>query len=509
MLDKIRAAKQGSIAVIYQEIEFEAPLTLFRKLSNSGKSRNSFYADFKEEGKVVMSHSPALKISGRGEDFEIKYLNNAGRKMANALRGSFKFCAKAVHGKNAITGKISPLKNTLSQEQRAKENGHADVIRAVLGKFKISNEEAIKPGIFGFVSSGFMDYLEQMPKNHQTAIEKDYEFYLADNFIYVDSNEKKAYAAVAALVSDNKYERLYSECMKQIANMQKQLKKKMPAAKKGKKKPIEVSCDKSKEEFMKSVNSAKASIAEGRSFGVRLSKLFKSNYNAEPLEIYSSLSQAYDGKSSFYLNGEDACIACIAGHPSIRIAAGEMEMEFSSRGPRSSGGSKISKEIMLRKDLVSLRRHVLILDAMHSYSSAVLEKDSKSISKSFEILHKPSIGYGSAIKGRLKEGIDMLSVMSTFLGVSAGIPMQEAEKSLRKEEATGRGIFGGIFAFISLNDFALAHFAENYVSLKKNSAYFRGFADISPMTDGEKAFEESEKTGQEILDTITRAGGSK
>src|SRR3989344_9152118 len=139
LLDKIKNAKIGSILPIYEAIDYIEPMEFFIKLSNYGRNKNAILlesADTSLKERSLGSANPCLKVTGKNEDFEINALSNLGRKFLQFLKDDFKFCDKVEYGKNAIKGKLKPVRRSVSEDQRLRLKTHMDVLRTIAFKFK-------------------------------------------------------------------------------------------------------------------------------------------------------------------------------------------------------------------------------------------------------------------------------------------------------------------------------------------------------------------------------------
>ena len=149
MLESVKQAKIGSIIPVYKELNSEIDaFEYFAKLSNYGKKKNSLLIE--NNGKSIGTANPCLMLAGKGDNFEIKALNEAGKRYLGFIKKDFSFCDKAVYNKDKIYGSLARVNKEVSEDQRLRLKTHADVIRAVA--FKL--EPVLKPlehyaGLFG------------------------------------------------------------------------------------------------------------------------------------------------------------------------------------------------------------------------------------------------------------------------------------------------------------------------------------------------------------------------
>ena len=178
--------------------------------------------------------SPCLRLTGKGEDFEILALNEQGRKILTLLKKGFSFCDKATYKKEAIIGKLKPQRKSVEEEQRLKLKTHMDIIRKVAFFFKPVSKPFIPYcGLFGFFAYDFIDQFEDLPLNREDILkEPDYEFYFADNLFIADHKNNKTHFIANVLITDNKKEDVVKRCNKILENYEKLLNEKLPVPRK-------------------------------------------------------------------------------------------------------------------------------------------------------------------------------------------------------------------------------------------------------------------------------------
>ena len=84
MLETVKQARVGSIIPVYKELNQEIDaFEYFAKLSNYGRKKNSLLIE--NNNKSIGTASPCLVLTGKGDNFEIKALNEAGKRFLKNL----------------------------------------------------------------------------------------------------------------------------------------------------------------------------------------------------------------------------------------------------------------------------------------------------------------------------------------------------------------------------------------------------------------------------------------
>ena len=123
-LEKIKKAKIGDIIPIYKVID--GPINsveYFAKLSDYGRKKNSLLLESADivpkYGELSLgSASPCLKLTGNKEDFEIKALNQLGKKILKLIKKDLSFCDKLSYKQDTIKGKLMPKRKNVSEDER-------------------------------------------------------------------------------------------------------------------------------------------------------------------------------------------------------------------------------------------------------------------------------------------------------------------------------------------------------------------------------------------------------
>ena len=519
MLDKVKNAKIGSIVPIYEVVDTVNTGEFFIKLSNYGKNKNSLL--FESEDQSIGSSNPCLKISGQGEDFEIKALNNLGRKFLQFLKGDFKFCDKVEYGKNSIKGKLKPARKNVSEYQRLRLKSHLDILRTIAFKFEPTEKPFIPyAGLFGMFSYDFIDQLEDLPKNLQDDLnDADYEMYFLDNLFVIDHKENKTYIVANALVMDNKQEKLYNECLKTIESYKKDLKKKETKIKKCKKKPFQQTTDTTKEEFISIADNIKKHILEGDILQASISKAITANYNAEPFDIYNKLKQT-SSQFNFYINSENGIL--IGSTPGINLSvkgdvekAVEMKIIGSNR-PRGLVNNTIDKnldnkyEAELKIDNKAITQHSMLVDLTRNNIAKISETGSRHVSPLSAIEKRPDKQYlVSNVKGILKKDLDALHAFFSTIDMQTGISKIIAIKLLRQYEKTKRNFYSGSSCYLTPSGDFISTIITKAMKLKNNKAHFRAEARVFQDSSSESKFQETDNKAKKYIDVIKLAGGLK
>jgi len=437
-------------------------------------------------------------------------LNNLGKKVLNFIKKDFKFCDKAIYKNNKIYGKLANKETSVSEQQRLKSKTHLDLIRAIAFKFKLTKPFAYC-GLFGIISGDFEDHVGNSSENKEDlAKDPNYVFYFLDNMFVVNHKTKKTYFVANALITDNKNEKIYQECSKVINNYGKVLGKKIPKAKKSKKKELKISYDADDNEFLGIMRNLKGHILDGSILYAAPSRNFIADCNAEPLDIYAQLKNADSGNYMVYMNDKYSVSISSGAKASLSVEDGEVELRIlTATKPRAITKDDVEKDLdnkyeaLLRVDEDETAYNMMLVDAMRNDVARISEQGTRYVDKMLVIEKQGRFqGLVSSVKGTLKKDLDALHAYAAAMNPSTvnGIPKIKSMQLLR-----GKNNMGSVL-FISPNK-DLKSMAIEPIIIKKDKVHVSSYGRVFNNSSEEDELK-NEKTAK-IVDAIKNAGGLK
>ncbi len=529
-IEDIKKATPGTIIPIIKTIDTSLDtVDYFSKLSDYGRKKNSILlesADFiAKYGELSIGTSnPCLKISGRGENFEIISLNEQGAKILSFLGKAFTFCSKVIYKKDKITGILKPQRKSVTEDERIKLKTHIDILRKIAFLFKPTEKPFVPySGLFGVFAYDFIDQFEDLPPNHDDILkDPDYEFYFVDNLFIYDHKETKLHLIANALITDNKREAIFSRCQKVLGDYEKAMNAPIPKKRQYKQQKQTLSADATRHEYESIVIKLKKNILQGDIFQAVPSRTIITNYNSEPLDIYRHLRKLNPSPYMFYIISDTGILLGSSPEMAIRVQ-GEKEKTVEIRPiagtkPRGIINSAIDNdldsryEVELKIDEKELAEHAMLVDLARNDIAKVSKPGTRFVDKPFFIEKYSHVQHiVSNVKGILREDLDALHayLASMNMGTLTGAPKVMAMKLLRECEKTKRGFYGGSVCYITPNkDFDSAIIIRS-IRIKNNLAYIRAGAGIVYDSIPKNEFLETEKKAEACLQAIRLAGGVK
>ena len=529
-LDKIKKATLGQIIPVYKVIESPInSIELFAKLSDYGRKKHSILLESADivpkYGELsIGSVSPCLKVTGFKEDFEIKALNPLGKKILRLIKKDLNFCDKLTYKQDSIKGKLIPKRKDVSEDERLNLKTHIDIIRTIAFKFKPTEKPFIPYcGLFGAISYDFIDQFEDLPENKEDTLKNpDYELYFLDNLFLTDHKKGRTYLIANALITDNKRNEIYKECVKKIAAYEKALTKKLPKQHKFKSKKQIIETDTKKEEYMEIVNIMKTHILHGDIFQVVPSRTIIADYNAEPLDIYQKLRELNPSPYMFYINQTNGILLGASPEMSLRVQGDDKKIveirPIAGTKPRGLVAETINPDLdsryetELKIDKKELAEHTMLIDLARNDVAKVSETGTRYCNEAFIVEKYSHVQHlVSNVRGILKKDLDALhAYLATMnMGTLTGCPKVEAMKLIREHEKNKRGFYGGAVGYMTPNGDMDTTIVIRSMFLRGNKAYIRAGAGIVYDSIPKNEYLETEKKAKACLKAIRLAGGLK
>ncbi len=510
--EQSKGAKPGSLLTVSKksDISLDA-IGFFAQISNFGKKKHSLLIEFKD--KTIGTADPALVITGKGSEFKITALTDNGKKILQYVKGNFSFAEKVRYSKDTLSGIIPSQSKVITQEQIMKSRSHLDVMRSIVFAFKqLSESEDGVAGLYGMVGYDLADPTQQMD-----ATENSYIMYFVDNAFVIDHTSKESSFVTTAIITDNS-KSVYDIADKKIKWYEKLAEKKLAKMPKAKQKKAITSYDIEDTEYISAIKEIRKQIVHGSVIQLNPSRLVTIKVPAEPLSIYQETRSSTAGYS-FYVSTEDSVF--MGSQPSLQLTVsnnGEKEVSLttiSTARPRGYENGRIDldldakKEVRIWADENEMIEHLITIDASRNIVSEIAKAGTCHVEKMFAIEKQDQYQYMYAtVQGLLKDNYDALHALQVSLGISAGIPKQNAMSMLKSIERTKRGMFGGSFIHVH-PDGTIKSMLLEPIQFKKDTLTFRTSVSVTHHGNYPTDMQKSQREEDTVLNFVMKAGAQR
>lgn len=218
------------------------------------------------------------------------------------------------------------------------------------------------------------------------------------------------------------------------------------SSKKGR--PLKVTSNFRKAEYLAAVRKAKAYIRAGDIFQVVISQRFSAKVQAEPFEIYRELRALNPSPYLFYLHMNDVHV--VGSSPEMLVKVQGRDVFYRPIAGTLPRGRDEAEDQRFEKQMLASEKeraeHVMLVDLGRNDLGRVCEYGSVKVEQLMSVERFSHVMHlVSSLRGRLREDVDCFdALMACFpAGTVSGAPKVRAMEIIEELERTRRGIYAG------------------------------------------------------------------
>ncbi|MBT2662517.1 anthranilate synthase component I [Bacillus sp. ISL-45] len=251
-----------------------------------------------------------------------------------------------------------------------------------------------------------------------------------------------------------------------------------------------------REEFEKSVRTAKSLIEEGEIFQVVLSRRLSANAKGDPFSFYRKLRVDNPSPYMYFIDFEGYVVAGTSPESLVKYRDGTMITNpIAGTRPRGKTAEEdIKMELELNEDEKELAEHKMLVDLSRNDLGRICEIGSVKVDKFLAVERYQFVMHlVSEVSGRLLPEAHPVDGLAACLpaGTVSGAPKIRAMQIINELEAEKRGVYSGAVGYFSAcgsMDFALA---IRTLVVKDGKGYLQAGAGIVYDSDPAKEFDET------------------
>lgn len=256
------------------------------------------------------------------------------------------------------------------------------------------------------------------------------------------------------------------------------------------------STSQNREEFEKSVRTAKSLIEEGEIFQVVLSRRFSADAKGDPFSFYRKLRVDNPSPYMYFIDFEGYVVAGTSPESLVKYRNGTMITNpIAGTRPRGKTAEEdIKLELELAQDEKELAEHKMLVDLSRNDLGRICEIGSVKVDKFLAVERFQFVMHlVSEVSGRLLPEAHPVDGLAACLpaGTVSGAPKIRAMQIINELEAEKRGVYSGAVGYFSAcgsMDFALA---IRTLVVKGGKGYLQAGAGIVYDSDPAKEFDET------------------
>lgn len=420
-----------------EEVLYEQPADFFERLTESGEHigmlMESRRRDLTYGTKAIAITKPGLQFIGKGNTFEIRALNAAGKSIldvvAESINGMEGVSLRSLEDK--VTGTIARQNIILPEHLRIRQPGLGSVLRYMLSMFGVDDSDA---GLYGAFSYDYVRQGENIGSRFSAGGEPDVNLLLPLELVVFDELRG------TAVKKTYKFSTVEAEPIMSRLSFGKHR---------------HIFTDMTDEQYMALVERIKKEISAGEMIQTVLSRTVKIGLVEHPFSSYKTLARINPSPYCFYFNmGEDEALFGASPEMHVRIEGGRSELRPLAGTRRRTGNAVDDYYVKqgLLGDEKEREEHVMLVDLARNDLARVCS--GVRVVRFMDIVEFPNIYHiGSSITGQLREGADALDAILTTLpqGTLSGAPKVRAMQAIEELESSRRGYYGGCVGMVGFN----------------------------------------------------------
>lgn len=274
-----------------------------------------------------------------------------------------------------------------------------------------------------------------------------------------------------------------------------------------------------REDFLRSVETAKQHIVDGDVFQVVVSQRFDHECTADPIDVYRVLRSLNPSPYMYLLRLERP-----RGGP-YAIVGSSPEALVKVQGPRvfthpiagsKPRGATPEEDLELEGDLISDEKeraeHLMLVDLARNDLAKVCQAGSVEVTEFMRVERFSHIMHiVSSVAGRLREGASAIDVFRAAFpaGTLSGAPKPRALQLIDELEPAQRGVYGGVVGYFGFGGDADLAIAIRTATLLDGVALVQAGAGLVADSVPEREFEESQNKAAAPLRAVAVANAMR
>ncbi|NUF27427.1 anthranilate synthase, component I [Gilliamella bombicola] len=444
---------------------YQDPTQVFCQLCNNRPATlllESAEIDNKQGIKSVMIVDSALRISAINNEVTFKALTTNGEKLLPLLQHSFLDKPVNVQMDEKTLKLVFPAIDSMQDEDsRLKSLSVFDSLRTLLTIVDIpeqyGQDAVFVGGLFGYdLVSGF-ENLPSLPTDQRC---QDFCFYLAETLLEINHQDHESILKATAFTDDSVE---ISRLTQQLENLQKTLNKPIKPISTQSLTDIEVTCNKSDDDFNTIVKKMQDAIQQGEIFQAVPSRRF-SLPCPEPLSAYRVLKNNNPSPYMFYMQDNDFILFGASPESALKYTKATNQVEiYPIAGTRPRGLTTNGEidydldsrlELEMRTDKKELAEHLMLVDLARNDLARICKPGTRYTKELLKVDRYSFVMHlVSRVVGQLRDDLDALYAYQATMnmGTLTGAPKIRAMQLIAESEKVKRGSYGGAVGYFTAN----------------------------------------------------------
>ncbi|HKV25111.1 MAG TPA: anthranilate synthase component I [Candidatus Acidoferrum sp.] len=274
--------------------------------------------------------------------------------------------------------------------------------------------------------------------------------------------------------------------------------------------PLRVTSNFQRSEFLEAVRKAKNYIRAGDIFQAVISQRFSVKTDADPFQVYRELRALNPSPYLFFLHMND--IAVVGSSPEMLVKVQGRDVFYRPiAGTRWRGKDEAEDQRLEREMLASEKEraeHIMLVDLGRNDLGRVCDYGTVKPEKLMTVERYSHVMHlVSSLRGRLREDVDCFdALMACFpAGTVSGAPKVRAMEIIEELERTRRGIYSGGVLYLDFAGNLDSCIALRTMVIKNGVAYVQAGSGIVADSNPEAEYQESVNKSKALLTALEAA----
>jgi anthranilate synthase component 1 len=281
-------------------------------------------------------------------------------------------------------------------------------------------------------------------------------------------------------------------------------------AKSKKPKPLQVTSNFRREEYLAAVRRAKNYIRAGDIFQVVLSQRFSAKTDAEPFEVYRELRALNPSPYLFYLQMND--ISVVGSSPEMLVKVQGRDVFYRPIAGTLPRGKDEAEDQRLEKRLLASEKeraeHIMLVDLGRNDLGRVCDYGTVRVEQLMTVERFSHVMHiVSSLRGKLREDVDCFdALMACFpAGTVSGAPKVRAMEIIEDLERARRGIYAGGVLYLDFAGNLDSCIALRTMVVKNGVAYVQAGGGIVADSTPQGEYQETVNKSKALLTALENA----
>ncbi len=392
----------------------------------------------------IVSVRPPLEMVSFERDVTFRPLNARGvaiNKMIAAALRDHEHWESFEEKDGTITGRLKPMADFFSEEERSRQPSVFSVLRALTHEFRNASDDKLAlAGAFGY---DLLFQFEPIPLHLERSMKKDLQLFLCDDIIYMDRKRE----VIERFTYDFKLDELSTVGLKRTG---------AKVAQQPKLPPGPITSDHTPEEYMANVEKVRAGMKQGEYYEVVLRQTFKTPYSGTASDLFRKMQDASPSPYEFLLQFDNEQLVGASPEMFVRVEGKRVETcPISGTARRTSDPLQNARNI---KELLNSPKEeselTMCTDVDRNDKSRVCKPGTVKVIER-RLIEKYSGLYHTVdhVEGMLADNMDSLDAFLSHMWAVTliGAPKKAASLAIETCEKNARDWYGGAVGMLMLN----------------------------------------------------------